>query len=579
MHNQDDIPSDCPVVEPSTPPITPHKRHHALLLAAGIPPNPFPLPHHHSMCSDVSSGAESPASGAEGQRNMETLSQHSFQSESTPGPHSDRKQRSFIPDSNKDERYWERRRKNNEAAKRSREKRRQNDVLMEKRITQLKVENDQLRREVNELRSMLKMPLLPEDKLSKMGLNEELDEPRLRLLQPRPKPTTPQPLLDPGSMQRLLGAMLGNNYTSPIPSPVNHLLETLQNKAAPLSSLPPQKRFMQEMRNEEPELGNHTAQALVSAYLNSLANRDRETPKSEPEVKEPSITLPSMLLAQSPLLTANIPLLNVAAKACLPTPGLDAGAAALLLNPLSVLTTQQSVGGVVGNPLTSLATSLCKSDGNNNPILNVVAGQTNLPPKWLLANGGGSLLPCQTGSNASSVSSQISPSIANSDSGNSQNNELTAQEEKYRERRRRNNEAVRRCRELKRARMLQQQQQQIQKQQVESKEQVQSLCKTNGGNVQSLELQAQLQEMVRLYESKRQTSGTPASIVEAPTVSSSSSTTPSEAFPGAGAGFSSSEEPNNEAAPMSPSHAHKSKRRCTEPTPTASACLPPQVIL
>jgi hypothetical protein len=41
-----------------------------------------------------------------------------------------RKRRDFIPNDLKDDHYWERRRKNNLAAKRSREKRRLNDIVL-----------------------------------------------------------------------------------------------------------------------------------------------------------------------------------------------------------------------------------------------------------------------------------------------------------------------------------------------------------------------------------------------------------------------------------------------------------------
>lgn len=43
-----------------------------------------------------------------------------------------RKRRDFIPNDLKDNHYWERRRKNNLAAKRSREKRRLNDIVLGK---------------------------------------------------------------------------------------------------------------------------------------------------------------------------------------------------------------------------------------------------------------------------------------------------------------------------------------------------------------------------------------------------------------------------------------------------------------
>jgi hypothetical protein len=45
-----------------------------------------------------------------------------------------RKRRDFIPNEMKDDHYWERRRKNNIAAKRSREKRRLNDIVLGKKF-------------------------------------------------------------------------------------------------------------------------------------------------------------------------------------------------------------------------------------------------------------------------------------------------------------------------------------------------------------------------------------------------------------------------------------------------------------
>lgn len=48
-----------------------------------------------------------------------------------------RKRRDFIPNELKDEQYWERRRKNNLAAKRSREKRRLNDIVLEAKVLEL----------------------------------------------------------------------------------------------------------------------------------------------------------------------------------------------------------------------------------------------------------------------------------------------------------------------------------------------------------------------------------------------------------------------------------------------------------
>ncbi|XP_067472335.1 nuclear factor, interleukin 3 regulated, member 6 isoform X3 [Thunnus thynnus] len=59
-----------------------------------------------------------------------------------------RRKREFIPLDKKDDGYWDKRRKNNEAAKRSREKRRVNDMVLESRVLALLEENARLRAEL-----------------------------------------------------------------------------------------------------------------------------------------------------------------------------------------------------------------------------------------------------------------------------------------------------------------------------------------------------------------------------------------------------------------------------------------------
>lgn len=59
-----------------------------------------------------------------------------------------RRKREFIPTDKKDDGYWDKRRKNNEAAKRSREKRRVNDMVLESRVLALLEENARLRAEL-----------------------------------------------------------------------------------------------------------------------------------------------------------------------------------------------------------------------------------------------------------------------------------------------------------------------------------------------------------------------------------------------------------------------------------------------
>ncbi|XP_077185912.1 nuclear factor interleukin-3-regulated protein-like [Paroedura picta] len=63
-----------------------------------------------------------------------------------------RRKREFISDEKKDASYWEKRRKNNEAAKRSREKRRFNDLVLENRVMALNEENVRLKTELLQLK-------------------------------------------------------------------------------------------------------------------------------------------------------------------------------------------------------------------------------------------------------------------------------------------------------------------------------------------------------------------------------------------------------------------------------------------
>lgn len=60
-----------------------------------------------------------------------------------------RRQRKFILESDKDDLYWDRRKRNNEAAKRSREKRRVNDMILESRVMELSKQNNVLRAQLD----------------------------------------------------------------------------------------------------------------------------------------------------------------------------------------------------------------------------------------------------------------------------------------------------------------------------------------------------------------------------------------------------------------------------------------------
>ena len=70
-----------------------------------------------------------------------------------------RKRREFIPEFKKDDRYWSKRHKNNEAAKRSREKRRINDMQLSQQVDALNRQNNRLRAELRILKERFNIPL------------------------------------------------------------------------------------------------------------------------------------------------------------------------------------------------------------------------------------------------------------------------------------------------------------------------------------------------------------------------------------------------------------------------------------
>lgn len=103
---------------------------------------------------------------ASSENNLDSLETYSNYEESLPSPQGTpsrqgrlvkpsmncRRKREFISDEKKDASYWEKRRKNNEAAKRSREKRRLNDMVLENRVMVLNDENCRLKTELLQLK-------------------------------------------------------------------------------------------------------------------------------------------------------------------------------------------------------------------------------------------------------------------------------------------------------------------------------------------------------------------------------------------------------------------------------------------
>ncbi|XP_022241293.1 nuclear factor interleukin-3-regulated protein-like isoform X2 [Limulus polyphemus] len=100
-----------------------------------------------------------------------------------------RKQREFIPDSKKDAIYWDRRRRNNEAAKRSRQKRRINDLVLETQILELTKENAILRAELGAIKD--KYEILPQQMINseQISLPVSSSPPELCERHVKPMPT------------------------------------------------------------------------------------------------------------------------------------------------------------------------------------------------------------------------------------------------------------------------------------------------------------------------------------------------------------------------------------------------------
>ena len=90
-----------------------------------------------------------------------------------------RKQREFIPEFKKDDCYWSKRRKNNEAAKRSREKRRMNDAAMAQKIMELTTENSNLKRELESIKRKFGLRIdqaFPIDEVSAKSTYEDISD-------------------------------------------------------------------------------------------------------------------------------------------------------------------------------------------------------------------------------------------------------------------------------------------------------------------------------------------------------------------------------------------------------------------
>lgn len=114
-----------------------------------------------SVCSQTSSGSSNRPLDSINESAKDSLGILTHRKEVIP----QRKRRDFIPAELKDEHYWERRRKNNLAAKRSREKRRLNDLVLETKLLELTNINHVLKLKLD---LCMKKCNLSEDEMNKL---------------------------------------------------------------------------------------------------------------------------------------------------------------------------------------------------------------------------------------------------------------------------------------------------------------------------------------------------------------------------------------------------------------------------
>ncbi|CAL8103321.1 unnamed protein product [Calicophoron daubneyi] len=404
----------------------------------------------------------------------------------------DRKQREFIPDSKKDDKYWERRRKNNEAAKRSREKRRQNDILMEHRINLLNAQNNKLRQQLVELKMRFGLPL--DDTDQTVGLDGVLlsplsngtqqqsslmsgltmtTEPRLRhsykhitsdslsqtsevrqnmkrraSFEEDPKiPLSNGPHCDsnnsPANRPNGDGPQNQHSATLPTTSPNSNNVSTCSPPNG--DSLPP--KASQPLLPNLPQLGilDSTDLLTLKRIFSTLAmganNLESLPPSSGGQT-------PS-----SPLLLDGIPTTSTVSSTLDPA---TAATAAWLFRQTMLLPTTHPLNIPSSGENHASATNgshmepsfLSNTLGSTSPLLQLTVVNSPQQPSTRTAESVETPLDlslCMTAMNSDHQSNS---------GGLSSSSESKLLDKRYQDRRRRNNEAVRRCRENKRARMM-----------------------------------------------------------------------------------------------------------------------------
>jgi len=183
--------------------------------------------------------------------------------------YSQRKQREFIPDSKKDESYWDRRRRNNEAAKRSREKRRFNDMVLETRVVELSKENHLLKAQLQAIKEKFGISgdniISVDQVMAAFPSNEQVlsQSKRVKLVSPSPFPTHPSPqptLLRPVPPQHPIHV-----FSTPQPPEANY-------------PMPEPESYPQQFSYPLPSLLQPTLDVANNSVLNLSCDRTHSQP-------------------------------------------------------------------------------------------------------------------------------------------------------------------------------------------------------------------------------------------------------------------------------------------------------------
>ncbi|CAD6195563.1 unnamed protein product [Caenorhabditis auriculariae] len=339
---------------------------------------------------DVDSASSSPSS----RLSVVCSASAEYSSNSSEGSSPNSRRNSMNETAMKDDHYWERRRKNNDASKRSREKRRLNDLAMEERIQALSAENERLKSQlVTRDTVLVTQPPAPLREFASLPSQSSTV-----LL------AGPSKAMFPASAMSTMPSLTGSGLLPLLPS--NSQLPMLQlcqfqaamqqqlMPATPTTASPPcvfsSTSAFQPFRGKE--------QAPTAAATSVIMKAERSSPDSSSDVIDPNVQL-AQRLPQPPQPSSSNSLLSALLATRRPSPAVPQSRT-------------EHISGLNSPPRNSCSKSDCESI---------------------------------------SSSASLSPSHSSEDHADQLNGSFADKSPQYIDRRRRNNEAAKRCRANRRA--------------------------------------------------------------------------------------------------------------------------------